>query len=133
MKMPEAENKTLVKRMLAGEVDWLEQWASDGVWMIPGSTRWSGTYCGKAAIARNLLGPLTSAMKSLGKFEVDKIIAEGDCVVVQGHATGRVTQSGEQYDNVYCLVYEIVAGKIRRLTEYCDTELITKAFGPGSR
>ncbi len=128
--MPETENKILVKRMLAGEVDWLEQWASDGVWIIPGSTRWSGTYSGKIAIARNLLGPLTSEMKSPGNFEVDNIVAEGDHVVVQGHATGRVTQSGQQYNNTYCLVYEIVAGKIRHLTEYCDTELITKAFGP---
>jgi ketosteroid isomerase-like protein len=42
--MSETENKMLVRRMLAGEVDWLEQWASDAVWTIPGSTRWSGTY-----------------------------------------------------------------------------------------
>jgi ketosteroid isomerase-like protein len=132
MRMSEADNRMLIKRMLAGEVDWLEQWASDGVWMIPGSTRWSGTYRGEANIARNLLGPLTAEMKSLGKFEVDKVVAEGDYVVVQGHATGRVTQTGQQYNNTYCLVYEIVAGKIRQLIEYCDTELITRAFGPGS-
>jgi uncharacterized protein len=115
--------------MLAGEVNWLEQWAIDGVWIIPGTTRWSGTYSGKAAIARNLLVPLTAELRSLGKFEIDNIIAEDNWVVVQGHATGRVTQSGEQYNNIYCLVYEI-AGKIRRLTEYCDTELVTKVFGP---
>ena len=103
---------------------------ADAVWMIPGSTRWSGTYNGKASIARNLLGPLTAELKSLGEFEIDNVIAEGDYVVVQGRVTGRVTQTGQQYNNTYCLVYEIVAGKIRRHTEYCDTELITKAFGP---
>jgi ketosteroid isomerase-like protein len=42
---------------------------------------------------------------------------------------GRVTQTGQQYNNTYRLIYEIVAGKIRHHTEYCDTELITKAFG----
>jgi ketosteroid isomerase-like protein len=72
---------------------------------------------------------LTAELKSLGKFEIDNVIAEGDYVVVQGHVTGRVTQTGQQYNNTYCLVYEIV-GKIRQHTEYCDTELITKAFGP---
>jgi ketosteroid isomerase-like protein len=129
IRMSEAENKMLISRMLAGEVDWLEQWASDAVWMIPGSTKWSGTYSGKTNIARNLLGPLTAELKSLGKFEIDNVVAEGNYVVVQGHVTGRVTRTGQQYNNTYCLVYEIVAGKIRKHTEYCDTELITKAFG----
>jgi uncharacterized protein len=68
-------------------------------------------------------------MASLGKFEIDNIVAEGNYVVVQGRATGRLTKSGKPYNNTYCLVYEIVAGKIRRLTEYCDTELVTSAFG----
>ena len=128
--MSEAENKTLIKRMLTGEIDWLEQWATDAVWTIQGSTKWSGTYSGKTEIARNLLGPLLAELKSLGKFEIDNLIAEGDYVVVQGHATGRVTQTGHEYNNTYCLVYEIVAGNIRRHTEYCDTELVTSAFGP---
>ncbi len=127
--MSEAENKVLISRMLAGEIDWLEQWASDAVWVIPGSTKWSGTYSGKTNIARNLLGPLTAELKSLGKFEIDNVVAEGNYVVVQGHVTGRVTKTGQQYNNTYCLIYEIVAGKIRKHTEYCDTELITKAFG----
>ena len=130
--MSELENKMLIRRMLAGEVDYLEQWASDAVWTIQGSTRWSGTYSGKADIARNLLGPMMAELKSLGKFEIDNVVAEGDYVVVQGHATGRITQNGQLYNNTYCLVYEIVGGKIRQHTEYCDTELITRAFGPES-
>ncbi len=72
---------------------------------------------------------MTAELKSLGEFEIDNVVAEGDYVVVQGHATGRITQSSQEYNNTYCLVYEIVAGKIRQHTEYCDTELITKAFG----
>ena len=126
------ENKVFVERMLAGEGNWLDQWESDGVWIILGSTRWSGVYSGKAEIARNLLMPLTAEMASLGKFEIENLIAEGNYVVVQGHATGRITKSGKPYNNTYCLVYEIVAGKIRRLTEYCDTELITSIFGLAS-
>ena len=123
-----ADNKLLVTRMLAGETDWLEQWSADGVWTIPGSTKWSGIYAGKAEIARKLLAPMTAEMASLGRFEIENVIAEGNFVVVQGQATGRVTKSGRPYNNTYCLVYEIVGGKIQRLTEYCDTELITSAF-----
>ena len=60
IRMSEAENKMLINRMLAGEVDWLEQWASDAVWVIPGSTKWSGTYSGKTNIAGNQLTPRLS-------------------------------------------------------------------------
>lgn len=31
--------------------------------------------------------------------------------------------------NTYCLVYKVADGKIKEITEYCDTELITAAFG----
>jgi hypothetical protein len=60
---------------------------------------------------------------------MDNVVAEGNFVVVQGHAEGRLTKTGRPYDNTYCLVYEIVDGAVRKLTEYCDTELITAAFG----
>jgi ketosteroid isomerase-like protein len=130
--MAATENRRLVERMLAGEIDWLEQWSSDGLWSIPGSTRWSGTYQGKADIGRNLLGPLSAEMESLGTFHIDRVIAEGNHVVVQGHASGRITKSGKPYNNTYCLVYEIIDGKIRELTEYCDTELVNVAFGAKS-
>lgn len=129
MESATADNKMLVERMLCGEVDWLDQFASDAVWIIPGTTRWSGTYSGKAAIARDLLAPLTAEMANLGRFEIDNMVAEGNYVVVEGHASGRLTKSGRTYNNTYCLVCEIVAGKIRKLTEYCDTELITCTFG----
>jgi len=33
------------------------------------------------------------------------------------------------YNNTYCNVYRIADGKIRQLTEYLDTELVTTAFG----
>jgi hypothetical protein len=50
--------------------------------MIPGSTRWSGTYLGKAAIGRNLLAFLKAEMESLGRFEIDHVVAERNHVAV---------------------------------------------------
>jgi ketosteroid isomerase-like protein len=82
METAATENKMLVKRMLAGEVDWLEQWASNQEWMISGSARRSGTCSGNAAIGRNLLASLTAEMESLGRFKIDNVVAEGNYVVV---------------------------------------------------
>jgi uncharacterized protein len=33
------------------------------------------------------------------------------------------------YDNTYCLVFRVDAGKVKQITEYLDTELVTAAFG----
>jgi uncharacterized protein len=59
----------------------------------------------------------------------DRFIAEGDHVVVQcrGHVT---TKSGIPYNNTYCYVCRFGEGKLRELTEYCDTQLIATALRP---
>ena len=40
-----------------------------------------------------------------------------------------MTKRGVPYNNTYCWVYHFVGGKISALTEYLDTELVTRAFG----
>jgi len=107
----------------------LSFWADDSVWIIPGTTKWSGTYRGKKEIVEKLLVPITAQMASPGSVTVDNVIADDDCVVVQARAHDRVTTTGIPYNNTYCLVYRIVDSKIQELTEYCDTELVTSAFG----
>ena len=107
----------------------LSFWADDSVWIIPGTTKWSGTYRGKKEIVEKLLVPITAQMASPGSVTVDNVIADDDCVVVQARAHDRVTTTGKPYNNTYCLVYRIVDSKIQELTEYCDTELVTSAFG----
>jgi ketosteroid isomerase-like protein len=50
-------------------------------------------------------------------------------------ARGQATAvTGLAYDNTYCIVARITDGQIREMTDYVDTELITRAlFGaPGS-
>ena len=65
----------------------------------------------------------------MGSTITDNVIAEGDYVVVQQHATGRTTKTGKPYNNRYCLVYKVVGDRIKEITEYLDTELVTSAFG----
>jgi ketosteroid isomerase-like protein len=129
--MGAAENKELVRKM--GEAKGLDAMLttmSDDVrWTIIGTTKYSGTLKGKQEILDKLLRPIFAELESLGSSTTDNVIAEGDYVVVQTHATGRKTKTGNPYNNTYCLVFRIADSKIKEITEYCDTELITAAFG----
>jgi ketosteroid isomerase-like protein len=129
--MSTAENKEIVRKM--GEAKGLDAMLatmSDDVrWTIIGTTKYSGTMKGKQEIIDKLLHPIFEELESMGTTTTDNVIAEGDYVVVQSHAAGRKTNTGNPYNNTYCIVFRIADGKISEITEYCDTELITAAFG----
>jgi ketosteroid isomerase-like protein len=129
--MGATENKEAVRKMREAKgLDALLATMSDDVrWTIIGATKYSGTMNGKQEIVDKLLRPIFAELESMGNNIVDNVIAEGDYVVVQTHATGRKTKTGNPYNNTYCLVYKVADGKIKEITEYCDTELITAAFG----
>jgi len=126
-----AENKEAVRQMREAKgLDEMPAAMSDDVrWTIMGSTKYSHTMNGKKEIVDKLLHPIFAELESMGSNHVDNIIAEGDFVVVQQHATGRKTKTGNPYNNSYCLLYKVIGGKIKEITEYLDTELVTAAFG----
>jgi uncharacterized protein len=129
--MSAAGNKEIVRKM--GEAKGLDAMLatmSDDVrWTIIGSTKYSGTMKGKQEIIDKLLHPIFEELESMGTRTTDNVIAEGNYVVVQSHAAGRKTKTGKPYNNTHCIVFRIADGKISEITEYCDTELITAAFG----
>jgi len=129
--MGAAENKELVRKM--GEAKSLDEVlgmiADDVRWTLTGKTKFSGTFNGKKELLDKLFYPLFGLMESRGSSTIDNVVAEGDYVVVQSRAHGRKTKSGNDYNNTYCMVYRIANGKIAEVTEYCDTELVTAAFG----
>jgi ketosteroid isomerase-like protein len=84
---------------------------------------------GNQEIVDKLFKPIFAELETPGSNVVDNSVAEGDYVVVQQHGTGRKTKLGKSYNNTYCIVYKLLGGKIKEITEYCDTELITAAFG----
>jgi uncharacterized protein len=129
--MGTAENKEAVRQMREAKgLDEMVAAMSDDVrWTIMGSTKYSHAMNGKKEIVDKLLHPIFAEMESMGSNHVDNVIAEGDYVVVQQHATGRKTKTGNPYNNSYCLVYKVIGGKIKEITEYLDTELVTAAFG----
>jgi uncharacterized protein len=129
--MGAAENKEVVRNMREAKgIDGILTTMSDDVrWTIMGTTKFSGTMNGKQEIVEKLFKPIFAQLETPGSNVVDNIIAEGDYVVVQQHGTGRRAKSGKDYNNTYCIVYKLADGKIKEITEYLDTELVTSAFG----
>ena len=107
----------------------LDSMADDIQWTIIGSTAVSGTSRGKQEVIDKLLKPVRARLAD-GPivFQPERFIAEGEYVVMQ--AKGRATaRSGKPYNNTYCIVCRIVGGKVKEMTDYVDTELITSALG----
>jgi uncharacterized protein len=134
MDLDAAENKALMREVFAELAQgngrpFLDALAEDIRWVIIGSTDWSGSWEGKAAVRRGLLDPLFDQFATRYRNRALRLIAEDDYVVIEcrGNVT---TKAGRPYNNTYCYVCRLEDGKVRELTEYCDTELLTKALTP---
>jgi ketosteroid isomerase-like protein len=128
------DNKQLLRQIFAelaagNSRPMVERLAPDVAWTVMGRTPWSRTYRGKQAVLGELLGELRARLADRYRATAERLIAEGDLVVVEarGHAT---TTAGLPYDNQYCFIYRIRDGAIQEVTEYLDTELVTAALGP---
>ena len=130
--MSAAENKQLLRHIYEqiseGNLKPLvESMADDIEWTIIGTTGLSGTYRGKEEVIEGIITPLGARLDGHVKFDFEGFIAEGDEVVMRARGTGR-SVTGEPYNNTYCIVSKIVDGKVREMTDYVDTELITRAL-----
>jgi ketosteroid isomerase-like protein len=100
-----------------------ELYADDIRWTTIGTTKWSKTYVGKQALRDELFGPLYALFADRYTGTAHRFIAEDDLVVVE--ARGQVTtKAGKPYHNTYCMIFRLAGGRIREVTEYCDTALI---------
>jgi ketosteroid isomerase-like protein len=135
--MSAAQNKQLMQEVFSelskGNTEpFRDAMADDFSRTIIGATKWSGTYRGKQAVLTELMAPLFAQFADRYTNAADRFIAEGEHVVVQ--CRGRVTtKAGAPYNNTYCYVCRLADGKLRELTEYCDTELVTTALAPPDR
>lgn len=131
--MNASENKQLMRTIFSelakgNGKPFSEAMADDFCWTVTGSTAWSRTYRGKQAVTDELLRPLFAQFADRYVNSASRIVAEDDIVVVE--CKGRVTtRSGKPYNNTYCYVCRLEGGKLKELTEYCDTALIAEALG----
>lgn len=132
--MSAADNKQTVRNnfeqlALGNGAPLLDSLADHVQWTIIGTTALSKTFKGKQDVIDGLLVPFREALVDGHiHIHVENVLGDGDFVVVQGHGEA-MTKRGVAYNNTYCWVYRFEQGKIVALTEYLDTELVTRAFG----
>jgi uncharacterized protein len=130
--MSATDNKQSIQQVFAQLAQgngkpFINSMADDFSWTVLGRTKWSRTYAGKNAVIKELLNPLFTHFADRYTNTAQRIIAEDDYVVVQ--CRGRVTtKSGKPYNNEYCYVIRFAEGKMRELTEYLDTELVSEVL-----
>jgi ketosteroid isomerase-like protein len=98
-------------------------------WTIIGTTAWSRSYEGVQAVRNELMRPLFAQFADRYSNKATSIIAEGETVVIECRGRAK-TKKGKSYDQFYCYVCRVADGKVRELTEYLDTELLTTALEP---
>ena len=131
--MSATENKERVRKMFTelgnGNAQaFIGAMADDIRFTIIGTTKFSGTFKGKQELAEKLLGPLGAELEGGLVITPENLIADGDFVAMQ--AQGRsLAKNGKRYDNTYCQIFRFSDGKVREITEYLDTELVTSVFG----
>jgi ketosteroid isomerase-like protein len=131
--MAEEENKRLVLDTWAaisrGDIEtFMRNLADDVAWTFFGTHRFAGTLRGKEELVAKLFAPLGEVLRDGIKVHVDSVTAEGERVVVEARGEA-MTKSGQPYNNSYCLVTTVRDGKISRVREYLDSELVTAVFG----
>lgn len=132
--MSAAENKAILQRafdrMAEGDGrGFVELMADDFVWIMEGTTPWSGRYEGKRQVQERVLKPLFAQFATPYVNRAERMIAEGDEVVVlcRGDVT---TKAGQRYDNNYCYVIRMRDGQMIELREYFDSALVERALAP---
>ena len=127
-------NKALVTKtwatLMGGDVNAaLANFSDDINWWISGKLDGvSGVKQGKQQVLAFFAG-VTSAFPGGLKPEIRKIHADGDSVIVELVNRGTAA-TGKAYENEYCFVFEISAGKIRAIREYVDLEKAKVALTP---
>jgi ketosteroid isomerase-like protein len=131
--MTSAENKKLMEEIFNGLANrngslLVERMADEFRWINIGTSKWSGTFEGKAAVLRDLLAPLRTKLVERSRTVAHRFIAEGDYVIVEARGDN-VTKAGQRYNNEYCFVFRLSEGQIQEVKEYSDTALIDAVLG----
>ncbi|WP_067819151.1 nuclear transport factor 2 family protein [Nocardia inohanensis] len=128
------QNKTLIRavfdELAVGRGAALPAAMSEDVrWTFAGNWSWSGTWELKPTVLHQLLGPLMAQFDGGYRIHADLILADEDRVVVQAQGNG-TTVDGDPYNQTYCFIFTLAAGRITEVIEHCDTALVERVLKP---
>lgn len=86
----------------------------------------SGTFYGKEGV-QDFFTALAKYIDYKG-FEPREYISQGDTVMVLGHHTGLVKQTGKTFDHDWCMHFKLKNGKVAYYFVFVDTLEQAKAF-----
>jgi NADPH:quinone reductase-like Zn-dependent oxidoreductase/ketosteroid isomerase-like protein len=109
--------------LVAGDLDSVADcFDPDAEWWLHGQTPVSGTKHGRAEIVQFLVDAGSLFAPGTQRFQFGQITAEGDRAVLEWRVTGVGAASGLAYDNSYCGVFVVRAGRIVEVREYLDSQ-----------
>jgi ketosteroid isomerase-like protein len=108
--------------------------AHDATWTIYGTLDHlppDGTWTGRDRIVDDFLGHWGPRLFQPGtiNMELVSITAEGDTVAVEWRITA-LCANGAEYDNAYCGIFSVRAGKIQAIREYLDSGYAARTLFP---
>ena len=105
---------------------WLDAFNEDFEFTIPGNDSLSGKHKGMKAF-RDLIENVAERLDVGITVKLTNVIASGEWVVTEslGHS---VTKAGDNYNQTYCILFQVRDGKIIKYVEYHDTALIRKVL-----
>lgn len=119
-----AANQALIQKAFddwrAGQGGIFQLLADDAVWVVAGSSPYSGTYPTREAFMEDAVKPITDKLATPIVPTVRQIVAQGPHVVV--HWDGQATaKDGSRYENSYSWHMQLDNGRITRVTAFLDT------------
>ncbi len=121
----------LIEAMSAGDTDNIvAAYDPEGTVWTSGNTLISGTR--NLEEIKTFAPAVLDAFPNKLQFTIVNIIAEGDFVAVEAESDGGHA-SGQHYHNYYHFLFEMRDGKVLRMKEYMDTELVTDVLCGGQR
>lgn len=110
-----------------GDVEgWLAAFHDDFEFTIPGTSVLSGTKKGVKAFL-DLIEEVAEHLETMITISLTNVIASGEWVVTQSDGRS-VTKHGEDYNQKYCILFQVIDGKIMKYIEYHDTDLLKRVL-----
>ncbi len=96
-------------------------------WLVPGNVpRVSGIKKGPDEVGKFMAGVKVVFPDGI-KPEFRQVHCDGDSAIVELTNHGKAA-NGRNYDNEYCVVFEVENDKIRRIRTYLDTQKFVDTF-----